>query len=65
MIDTEPKVLKPFIEKPPKWLDPSNVKYFQYGRGNNWSYGYMHNLPSKMQSEDYVEGHKQFSHNGE
>lgn len=45
MIDTEPKVLKPFIDNPPKWLDPTNVKYFQYGRGNNWSYGYMHELP--------------------
>ncbi len=42
MIDTEPKVLKPFIDNPPKWLDVNNVKYFQYGRGNNWSYGYMH-----------------------
>ena len=45
MIDTEPKVLKPFIDNPPKWLDPNNVKYFQHGRGNNWSYGYMHELP--------------------
>jgi hypothetical protein len=42
MVDTEPKVLKPFIDKPPKWLDSQNVRYFEHGRGNNWSYGYMH-----------------------
>ena len=42
MIDTEPKVIKNILSKQPKWLDPVNVKYFQYGRGNNWSYGYLH-----------------------
>lgn len=47
MIDTEPKVLQPILDKQPKWLDPINVKYFQYGRGNNWSYGYLHELPIK------------------
>jgi len=47
MIDTEPKVLQPLLSKSPKWLDPLNVKYFQYGRGNNWSYGYLHSLPEK------------------
>ena len=45
MIDTEPKVIKQILEKQYKWLDPDNVKYFQYGRGNNWSYGYLHQLP--------------------
>ena len=64
MIDTEPKVLKPFIDNPPKWLDPDNVRYFQYGRGNNWSYGYIHELPEEKTqvATDFVEGHRQFSH---
>lgn len=47
MLDTEPKVLQPLINHPPKWLDPLNIRYFQYGRGNNWSYGYMHELPQQ------------------
>ena len=42
MVDTEPKVIKQITSKQPKWLDPTNVKYFEHGRGNNWSYGYMH-----------------------
>ena len=47
MIDTEPKVLKPFLKNPPSWLDTQNVKYFEHGRGNNWSYGYLHSLPNQ------------------
>ena len=42
MLDTEPKVLKPLLDKTPNWMDPSNIKCFEYGRGNNWSYGYLH-----------------------
>lgn len=42
MIDTEPKVLQSLLAANPKWLDPLNTRHFQHGRGNNWSYGYMH-----------------------
>jgi len=52
MIDTEPKVIKQIISRQPKWLDPANVKYFQYGRGNNWSYGYLHQLPTEPLHSD-------------
>lgn len=43
LIDTEPKILKPIQEnrKDFYFLDPSNIKFFQHGRGNNWSYGYL------------------------
>lgn len=42
MIDTEPKVIQALTTLNPRWLDPLNTRYFQHGRGNNWSYGYMH-----------------------
>ncbi len=61
MIDTEPKVLKPFIDKPLKYLDPGNVKFFEHGRGNNWSYGYLHSLPNRNTTEKVIENHKEFS----
>lgn len=64
MIDTEPKVLEPLLSKSPKWLDPLNVKYFQYGRGNNWSYGYLHALPEKKLYSQLLSQHQQFSHKG-
>lgn len=43
MLDTEPKILKPILDNKlqNKHLDPLNIKYFQHGRGNNWSYGYI------------------------
>jgi hypothetical protein len=49
MIDTEPKILKPLIENRSEYpyLDPSNIKFFQNGRGNNWSYGYLDMLRYK------------------
>ena len=47
LIDTEPKVIQSLLAQKPRWLDPSNIKYFEYGRGNNWSYGYLHELPEK------------------
>lgn len=49
MIDTEPKILKPIIENRAQfsYLDPANIKYFQNGRGNNWSYGYLDMLRYK------------------
>lgn len=62
MVDTEPKVIKQIINRQPKWLDPANVKYFQYGRGNNWSYGYLHHLPKQPLHTGKSEGGKQFSH---
>lgn len=42
-IDTEPKILKPIIDNRKKYsyIDAKNVLYFQHGRGNNWSLGYM------------------------
>ncbi|KAL4453705.1 hypothetical protein ABPG74_009601 [Tetrahymena malaccensis] len=42
-IDTEPKIIKPLIENRKKYfnIDPKNVLFFQHGRGNNWSLGYM------------------------
>jgi tubulin beta len=62
MVDTEPKVIKQILNRQPKWLDPANVKYFQYGRGNNWSYGYLHHLPEQpLHTGKGWEG-KQFSH---
>lgn len=54
MIDTEPKVLKPLLDNPPKWLDTKNIRYFEHGRGNNWSYGFMHSLPLLEQEEKYI-----------
>ena len=62
MIDTEPKVIKQIVNKQPKWLDPSNVKSFQYGRGNNWSYGYLHKLPEKPIHTNKINYGKQYSH---
>lgn len=62
MIDTEPKVIKQIVAKQPKWLDPANVKYFEHGRGNNWSYGYLHKLPEKKLHSDKGQYGKQFSH---
>jgi len=49
MIDTEPKILKPIQEnrKDFGFLDPSNIKFFQHGRGNNWSYGYLDSRKTK------------------
>ena len=44
-------------------MDSKNIKYFEHGRGNNWSYGYMHELPDVRYNEDYIDNHKQFSHN--
>ena len=43
MVDTEPKILKPILEdrKQYGYLDPKNILYYQYGRGNNWGLGYM------------------------
>ena len=45
MVDTEPKVLQPLLTRSPRWMDPLNVRFFQYGRGNNWTYGYLDKLP--------------------
>jgi hypothetical protein len=28
-------VLRSYEEKPPKWLDLDNIKYFEHGRGIN------------------------------
>ena len=62
MIDTEPKVTRHVATQSPKWLDPANLKTFEHGRGNNWSYGYLHHLPLKqMHSENLAKGRK-FSH---
>ena len=62
MVDTEPKVIKQITAKHPKWLDPANVKFFEHGRGNNWSYGYMHELPPAKLHEEKGQYGKQFSH---
>lgn len=48
MIDTEPKVLQPLLTRSPRWMDPLNVRFFQYGRGNNWTYGYLDKLPPQL-----------------
>lgn len=54
MIDTEPKILKPIQEnrKEFSFLDPANIKFFQYGRGNNWSYGYLDSRKVKSTPEE-------------
>ena len=43
LVDTEPKILKPIIDdrKRYSYIDPKNVLYYQYGRGNNWGLGYV------------------------
>lgn len=43
MVDTEPKTLKPLLDdrKRYQFIDPKNILYYQYGRGNNWGLGYM------------------------
>ena len=62
MVDTEPKVIRQVATQSPKWLDPANLKTFEHGRGNNWSYGYLHHLPQKqLHSEKMAKG-RQFSH---
>ena len=62
MVDTQPKVIKQIVDRNPRWLDSSNLKYFQYGRGNNWSYGYLHELPPHPLHNDKLPKNKQFSH---
>lgn len=62
MLDTEPKVLQPLLALQPKWLDPLNLRFFQYGRGNNWSYGYLHDLPNKKNYEEILPKYRQHSH---
>ena len=42
MIDTEPKVLRQIKHDRGTYFyyDPSNIVYYQHGRGNNWALGY-------------------------
>lgn len=62
MVDTEPKVIRQIVKQAPKWLDASNLKSFEFGRGNNWSYGYLHDLPHKLLHADKLPQGRQFSH---
>ena len=53
MIDTEPKILKPILEdrKRFNFIDPKNIMFYQYGRGNNWGLGYMDFEKKKKQKQ--------------